>query len=96
MASKPMTKSQIVKTLAEQSELSSKQVNCVLSCLNELALKELKSSGQFRVCDLGKLKLKQRSARMVRNPQTGKQIKVPAKKVIKFSVAKAVKEKFVK
>lgn len=93
---KPLTKNQIIKKLSEQSGVASKDVKNVLSCLNEMAVKEVKSNGQFRICDLGKLKLRKRAARTMRNPQTGKPIKVPAKKVVKFTVAKAVKEKVAK
>ncbi len=93
---KPLTKNQIIKKLSEQTGVSSKDVKNVLNCLNEMAIKEVKSNGQFRICDLGKLKLKKREARMMRNPQTGKQMKVPAKKVVKFTVAKSVKEKIAK
>ncbi|MDE7433665.1 MAG: HU family DNA-binding protein [Mycoplasmoidaceae bacterium] len=96
MANKPMTKNEIVKALAEKTNLSSKDVKAVLEAFNELALNEIKTAGQFKVCDLGKLKLKSREARMMRNPQTGKQMKVPAKKVVKFTVAKVVKDKFAK
>lgn len=92
-ARKPLTKKQIVKEIAEETGVTSKEVASVLDCLNALAIKEVKSTGQFRMCDLGKLKLRIRSARTMRNPQTGKPIKVPAKKVVKFTVAKAVKEK---
>lgn len=96
MLTKPMTKSDIVKNIANKTGLTGKDVKNVLDAFNDLAVKEIKAAGQFKVCDLGKLKLRTREARMMRNPQTGKQIKVPAKKVVKFTVAKAVKDKFVK
>ena len=54
--------------------------------------KEAKSVGKFTLPGFGILKLVQRAARMGRNPATGEQIKIPAKTVVKFSVAKAAKE----
>jgi len=57
-----------------------------------LATKEAKSSGQFVVPGLGKAVKAHRKARMGRNPQTGAAIKIPAKTVVKFRLAKAFKE----
>ncbi len=90
--SKPLTMNQIIKKVSEKTDLPTKSVKAVLNCINDLASKEVKSSGTFRVCNLGKLKLINRKARMMRNPSTGKQMKVPAKKVVKFRVSKSLKE----
>ena len=53
---------------------------------------EVKKNGQFVVPGIGKLVKVQRKARMGRNPATGQEIKIPAKTVVKFRVAKAAKE----
>jgi DNA-binding protein HU-beta len=90
MATKSLTQSQIVAKLAESSELPKKQVKSFLDDLAALAYKEAKNG--FTVPGLGKLVLVQRKARMGRNPATGEQIKIPAKKVVKFRVAKAAKD----
>ncbi len=87
-----MTKSQMLQTLAEKSELSKKQVTAVVDAMVELAYKEVKSSGQFVLPGIGKLVKVHRAARMGRNPATGEQIQIPAKTVVKFRVAKAAKE----
>lgn len=87
-----MTKSQMLNVLAESSELSKKDVTAVLDALTELAYKEVKSSGEFTVPGIGKLVKKNRAARMGRNPATGETIKIPAKTVVKFRVAKAAKD----
>ena len=87
---KPMTKSQIVTKLAEESEITKKQAAAVLAELATLAYKQAKNG--FTVPGLGKLVLVQRKARMGRNPATGEQIKIKAKKVVKFRVAKAAKD----
>jgi DNA-binding protein HU-beta len=57
----------------------------------ELAYSEAKK-GEFAVPGLGKLVKQKRKARLGRNPATGAEIKIPAKTVLKFRVAKAVKD----
>jgi DNA-binding protein HU-beta len=87
---KALTKSQIAATLAEQNGLTKKQVAQVLESIVALAYKNAKNS--FTLPGLGKLVLVNRKARMGRNPATGAAIKIPAKKVVKFRIAKAAKD----
>lgn len=85
-----MTKSAVIAHLATKTSLSKKQVTAVLEHLGTLAAKEAKNT--FQVPGLGKLALRNRAARMGRNPQTGEPIKIPAKRVVKFRVAKSMKD----
>ena len=87
---KPLTKSQVVTHVADKSELTKKQAVEILETITALAYKEAKNS--FTLPGLGKLVLVHRKARVGRNPQTGEAIKIPAKKVVKFRVAKAAKD----
>ena len=87
-----MTKTQLVRHLAEKHELSNKQVAAFIDYLAEVAIKETKKNGVFVVPGLGRLVKSNRKARIGRNPQTGEAIKIPAKTVVKFRVAKAVKD----
>jgi len=87
-----MTKTQIVRAIAEHHEVSNKQAAAFLEHLAELAIKETKKNGVFVIPGLGRLVKSNRKARMGRNPQTGEAIKIPAKTVVKFRVAKAVKD----
>ncbi len=89
---KPMRKSQLIATLAESEDLSKSQVRGFFESLNRLAFLEIKKSGSFALPELGKFTLKDRKARMGRNPATGAKIKIPAKTVLKFRVAKAAKD----
>ncbi len=89
-ASKKMSKSAIAAALAEKTGIAKKQAVVFLDELAELAYKEAKNS--FTLPGLGKLVLVNRKARMGRNPATGEAIKIPAKKVVKFRVAKACKD----
>lgn len=87
-----MSKSQMLSALAEATKLSKKEVGLVVESLTELALKEVKKSGVFVIQGIGKLVKVHRKERMGRNPATGASIKIPAKTVVKFRVAKAAKE----
>jgi DNA-binding protein HU-beta len=87
-----MTKTAIVRHLAEKNELSNKQSAAFLDSLADTAIKETKKSGMFTIPGLGKLVKAERKARMGRNPQTGEAIKIKAKTVVKFRVAKAAKD----
>ena len=89
-AAKALTKSQITAVLAEKAEITKKQALTVLEALSELAYKNAKNT--FTVPGVGKLVLVNRKARVGRNPATGAEIKIPAKKVVKFRVAKAAKD----
>jgi DNA-binding protein HU-beta len=92
MAGKPMTKAQIVTALSENLDITKKDVNNFLDTLNDLAYKETKKNGAFTLPGMGKLVLVKRKARMGRNPATGEEIKIKAKTVVKFRVAKACKD----
>lgn len=87
-----LTKTQLVRHLAEQHEMSNKAVAAFLDSLAELAVKEAKKNGVFVLPGLGRLKKAHRKARTGRNPQTGVAIKIPAKTVAKFYLAKSVKD----
>jgi DNA-binding protein HU-beta len=87
---KALTKSQIAATLAEKVEISKKQSAQFLDELATLAYKNAKNT--FTLPGLGKLVLVNRKARQGRNPATGETIQIPAKRVVKFRVAKACKD----
>jgi DNA-binding protein HU-beta len=87
-----MTKTQLVRSLAESLQLTNKQAAAFLENLAEVAISQAKKTGVFVLPGLGRLKKVQRKARMGRNPQTGEPIKIKAKTVAKFYLAKAVKD----
>jgi DNA-binding protein HU-beta len=87
-----MTKSQVVAHLAEKSGIQKKAAAGLLEELVSLATKECKGGGAFVIPGLGKAVKANRKARMGRNPQTGEAIKIPAKTVVKFRLAKAFKD----
>ncbi|MFA3783905.1 HU family DNA-binding protein [Melioribacteraceae bacterium 4301-Me] len=85
-----MTKAQILDYMAKKSGLTKKAAGEFLDEFVKLAYREAKKS--FVVPGLGKLVLSERKERMGRNPKTGEQMLIPAKKVVKFRIAKAAKE----
>ena len=87
---KAMTKAQIVAALAEENGLTKKQISDVLASLAGLAYKQAKVG--FTVPGLGKLVVVNRKRRKGRNPATGEEIIIPAKRVLKFRIAKAAKD----
>jgi DNA-binding protein HU-beta len=90
-----MTQTQLVRSLAESVEVPNKTARQFLENLSSLAISEVKKNGVFVVPGLGRLVRVDRKARMGRNPATGEAIKIPAKKVVKFRVAKAAKDSIV-
>ena len=87
---KSLSKSQIAAAIAEKAGLSKKQASEILEHIAQLAYKNAKNT--FTLPGLGKLVLVNRKARIGRNPATGEQIQIPAKRVVKFTVAKACKD----
>lgn len=90
MAGKQLTKAQIISTLADKTKLSKKDIANVMACQMDLAYKEAKNG--YVVPGIGKLVIVNRKARKGRNPATGETIQIPAKRVLKFRVAKAAKD----
>jgi DNA-binding protein HU-beta len=89
---KGMTKTQLIRTMAEKLELTNKQTSAFMEMLADTAVKETKKNGEFTIPGIGKLVKAERKARMGRNPQTGEAIKIKAKTVVKFRVAKVAKD----
>jgi DNA-binding protein HU-beta len=90
-----MTQTQIVQTLADKCEVTKKVAKTLLDALAQTAVTEVKKNGLFVLPGIGRLVRVDRKARMGRNPATGQAIKIAAKKVVKFRVAKAAKDAIV-
>jgi len=87
-----MTKTQLVRHLAEKIGTNNKTAAAFIEHLADTAVKETKKSGVFVIPGLGRLVKAHRKARMGRNPQTGDAIQIKAKTVVKFRVAKSAKD----
>ncbi len=87
-----MTKTQVVRLMAEQLQVAPKQIAAFLDLLIETATAQTRKTGEFTVPGLGKLVKAQRAARMGRNPATGEAIKIAARTSVKFRVSKPIKD----
>ncbi len=92
MAGKVMTKAQLVSLVAEKAGVTKATASEILEIISGTAVAETKKNGQFIIPGIGKTVKSNRKARVGRNPQTGAAIKIPAKTVVKFRVAKAFKD----
>jgi DNA-binding protein HU-beta len=90
-----MTQTQLIKELAGTCGVANKVAKQMLESYASIAVRETKKSGVFVMPGVGRLVRVERKARMGRNPATGAAIKIPAKKVVKFRVAKVVKDAIV-
>jgi len=92
---KKMTQTEFVKKIAAVGGMTNKVAKEVIQAYADTAIAETKKYGVFVLPGLGRLKKVERKARMGRNPATGEAIKIPAKKVVKFTVAKSCKDTIV-
>ena len=87
-----MTKAELQTALAEATQTDKRTAGVFLDTLSALAYKEIKKNGEFVLPGFGKLVKQKRKARTGFNPKTQQKIKIPAKTVVKFRVAKAAKD----
>lgn len=90
--SKAMTKGEMIATIAETTGLTKKDIDAVYAALINVVTEQAKKPVGFTLPGLGKISVADRSARTGRNPATGATMEIPAKKVLKFSFAKACKD----
>ncbi len=89
---KPMTKTQLVAALAEEMDSDKKSANTALEAMIAVITREVSGGGAVTLPGVGKIYCRERPERMVRNPATGEQIKKEADKVVKMTIAKALKD----
>ena len=90
--SKPMTKTQLVAALAEEMGTDKKSASGALDAICNLITREVAGGGAVTLPGVGKISCRERPERMVRNPSTGEQFKKDADKVVKMTIAKALKD----
>lgn len=92
MATKPLTKTQLVNALADKMDSDKKSATTALDAIVSVITDEVSGGGAVTLPGVGKIYCRERPARMVRNPATGEQIKKEADKVVKMTIAKALKD----
>jgi len=89
---KPLTKTQLVAALADEMDSDKKSASTALDAIISVITKEVSGGGAVTLPGVGKIYCRERPARMVRNPATGEQIHKEADKVVKMTIAKALKD----
>ena len=89
---KPMTKTQLVAALADEMGSDKKSAGAALDAVVNVITREVSNGGAVTLPGVGKIYCRERPERMVRNPATGDQIRKPADKVVKMTIAKALKD----
>ena len=89
---KPMTKTQLVAALADEMGADKKTATAALDAVTAVVTREVAGGGAVTLPGIGKVYCRERPERMVRNPATGEQFKKDADKVVKVTIAKALKD----
>lgn len=89
-----MKKSEIVKELARVAEIKREEAIICLETYHELLIKQLHDEGKAFIDGVGTLKVKERVARIGRNPKTGEEVEIPSHKAVAFSVSTSLKHEF--
>ncbi|MCR5094990.1 MAG: HU family DNA-binding protein [Lachnospiraceae bacterium] len=87
-----MNKTELVAAIAKEAGLTKVDAEKALKAFTETVSKELKKKGKVQLVGFGTFETAKRAARTGRNPQTGKDIKIPAAVVPKFKAGKALKD----
>jgi DNA-binding protein HU-beta len=87
-----MTRTDLIAAIAKEAETDTKQAKAFLEGFTRIVEGEMRQEGEVPLAGLGKFKVVKRKARVGRNPATGEAIQIPAKTVVKFTVAKALKD----
>ncbi|WP_288843245.1 HU family DNA-binding protein [uncultured Deefgea sp.] len=86
-----MNKQELIKHIAANAEVTSRQAEDVLTALTNSILGTVKAGNEMRIPDLGTFSVREAEARTGRNPKTGEPLQIAAKRVVKFTAAKALK-----
>jgi len=89
---KPLTKTQLVAAIAEKMDTDKKTAGAALDAICGIITDEVSGGGAVTLPGVGKVFCRERPERMVRNPATGEQMKKEADKVVKMTIAKALKD----
>ncbi|MEK7799212.1 MAG: HU family DNA-binding protein [Acidobacteriota bacterium] len=87
-----MTRTDLIEAIAQETGSERQQAKAFLEGFTRIIEREMKNEGDVPLAGLGKFKVVKRQARTGRNPMTGESIQIPAKTVVKFTVAKVLKD----
>ena len=87
-----MTKAELIAKMAQDTGLSKATAEKALKSMIESVGNALKKGDSVSLPSFGTFSIKERAARTGRNPQTGAEIQIPAKNVVKFKAGKGLRE----
>jgi DNA-binding protein HU-beta len=87
-----MTKAELVNKIAKDADITKSKAEIAVSAFLDGVTESLKAGDKVTFVGFGSFAVSDRKARIGRNPQTGAEIKIPARKAVGFSVGKALKE----
>ena len=87
-----MTKADLVEEVSKVTELTRKDSEVIVDTLFESVIKALRTGDKLEVRGFGSFRVRQRNARVGRNPKTGEKVEVPAKRVPYFKPSKELKD----
>ena len=87
-----MNKQELIAAVAAEANITKAEANKALDALTDSVTKALKKGDSVTLIGFGTFKVSQRAARTGRNPQTGKELKIAARKAPGFSAGKALKD----
>ncbi len=87
-----MTRTELIEALSTETSMDKQEVKRFLDGLTLLVERTIRQGGEVPLKGLGKFKVQNRKARVGRNPLTGEPVDIPAKTVVKFTLAKSLKD----
>ena len=87
-----MTRTEVIDALSQRMSCDKREAKQFLEVLTELIENTIRQGGEVPLKGLGKFKVQNRKARVGRNPLSGQEIQIPAKTVVKFTLAKSLKD----
>jgi integration host factor subunit beta len=87
-----MTKADLVEEVSRVTELTRKDSEVIVDTLFDSVIKALREGDKLEVRGFGSFRVRQRNARVGRNPKTGEKVEVPAKRVPYFKPSKELKD----
>ena len=86
-----MTKADLIASIGKEAKISKASAEKALNAFTNSVMKALKKGDKLALTGFGTFSVAKRRARAGRNPQTGKEIKIPATKVAKFKAGNLLK-----
>ncbi len=89
-----MNKTELINAIAEKNDLKKRDIEATINTLIEVVQSTLKAGDKVTLTGFGTFEVRDRAARVGRNPKTGEEIQIQASKAPAFKAGKAFKDNF--